>query len=582
MIALTMSGSFRFPPLTGDLQRSSQLEMDAAVKTLSDHKNEWFTLPVRQKIAVLDLLVKDLAAGAHRWVAAGLEAKGLAPDSTAAWEEWAGGPYIAMVNLCRLRESLVDIARSGKPRVPGPLTVRPDGQLVARVFPRRGYDRLFLGGVTAEVWMQPGVTAQSLPATQAVTFNGGTHAGRVALVLGAGNGSSIGASDILYRLFVRNQVVIYKVNPVNSYMGPLFEESFRALVTGGYLRIVYGGAEEGTYLCSDSDVDEVHITGSDKSFEAIVFGAGPNGAARKAKNQPLMNKPVTAELGNVSPVIVVPGPWSESDLAYQGEHIASLLVANAGFNCLTPRVLIQHMGWDRREELLRRVRLILRATPARKAYYPGARQRFEAFLSAHPDAETFGAASNGDLPWALIPYLDPNEQDDICFTTEAFCGLFSETALRADGVADYISRAVAFANDHLWGTLNATLLVHPESLKDRAVAAAVDRAVADLRYGCVTVNQGAGSAYGLCVVPWGGFPAGASLRDIQSGIGFVHNTLMFERAQKCVVRGPFRAKRTPPWFPTRSRRAAELFAKLVGFEASPSPWKVPGILRRAM
>ena len=430
--------------------------------------------------------------------------------------------------------------------------------------------------------MQPGVTTQSLPATQAVAFHGGSHTGRVALVLGAGNGSAIGASDILYKLFVQNHVVIYKVNPVNAYMGPLFEESFRALVNGGFLRIVYGGAEEGAYLCSDSDVDEVHITGSDKSFEAVVFGAGLNGAARKAKNQPLLDKPVTAELGNVSPVIVVPGPWSEGDLAYQGEHIASLLVVNAGFNCLTPRVLIQHLSWDRREELLRRVRKILRTVPVRRAYYPGARQRFEAFLAAHPDAETFGAASNGELPWALIPYLDPNEQDDICFTTEAFCGLFCETALGADGVADYISKAVAFANDQLWGTLNATILVHPESLKDREVAEALDRAVADLRYGCVTVNQGAGSAYGLCVVPWGGFPAGASLGDIQSGIGFVHNTLMFERPQKSVLRGPFRAKGTPAWFPTRSRRAAELFAKLVRFEASPSPWKVPGILRRAM
>ena len=37
---------------------------------------------------------------------------------------------------------------------------------------------------------------------------------------------------------------------------------------------------------------------------------------------------------------------------------------------------------------------------------------------------------------------------------------------------------------------------------------------------------------------WGAFP-GAHRNRIESGVGFVHNALMFDKAQKSVVTGPF-------------------------------------------
>jgi len=54
--------------------------------------------------------------------------------------------------------------------------------------------------------------------------------------------------------------------------------------------------------------------------------------------------------------------------------------------------------------------------------------------------------------------------------------------------------------------------------------------------------------------------------------------LMFSRPQKTVLRGPFRSIPTPAWFVTHGRTASKVFPKLVSFEASPSLWKVPGIL----
>ena len=49
-------------------------------------------------------------------------------------------------------------------------------------------------------------------------------------------------------------------------------ESLRALIEPGYLRIVYGGGAEGAYLVNHATVEEIHITGSDKTHDAIVFG----------------------------------------------------------------------------------------------------------------------------------------------------------------------------------------------------------------------------------------------------------------------------------------------------------------------
>src|SRR5438552_4593611 len=324
-------GSQQFPAVTGSIPSSTQETMDAAVQTLQEHKDAWVALSNRERIAILDKLINNFAAIAQLWIAASLQAKGIAGDSPGVGEEWVAGVWPVLKNLRQLRNSLSDIEIYGPPRIPGPVTTRPDGQVVAQVFPQSTYDRLVFTGVTAEIWMEPGVTAEELPKTQAIAYQEQKHGGKVALVLGAGNVASIGPLDILYKLFVEDQVVVLKTNPVNAYLGPLMEEGFRALVEPGFLRVVYGGAAEGAYLCKHPGIDEIHITGSDKTFDAIVFGPGAEGAARKAERRPLLTKRITGELGNVSPVIVVPGPWRASDLAYHAEHIVTMLTNNAGF-----------------------------------------------------------------------------------------------------------------------------------------------------------------------------------------------------------------------------------------------------------
>jgi hypothetical protein len=112
------------------------------------------------------------------------------------------------------------------------------------------------------------------------------------------------------------------------------------------------------------------------------------------------------------------------------------------------------------------------------------------------------------------------------------------------------------------------------------VKRAVEKAIADLRYGTIAVNHWAAIGYGLVITPWGAFPDHPP-HDIQSGTGVVHNTLMFDRSQKTVVRAPFRVTPKPVWFATH-KTAHKLTPKLVEFEADPSFAKLPGIFAQAL
>lgn len=540
-------------------------EIDDILRQLHQRKDEWVKLPIIERLEILDEIHGDLLRVKDQWIEAELIAKGNEPGSTGEAEEW--GILATVFRALRiLRRSLVEIKNRERPKIPRLLKVRSNGQIVARVFPRSLEDRVLFPGVTGEVWMEPGVTVKDVTATQAWAYRDSSLKGKVALVLGAGNAAVLPVSDFLHKLFVELQVVVLKLNPVNAHMGHIFEEGFRALINRGFLKIVYGGVDVGSNLCDHEAVDELHLTGSDKTYEAVVFGLGEEGRRRKIQREPHIKKRFTGELGNVSPVIVVPGPWMRRDIIQQARHISTWIVANAGFACLTPRVIIQHRSWPLRNSLIEEIGNVLHQVPTRKAYYPGAFERHSEFLAEHPESLEFSDASGDHLPWTLVPNIDPTDTDDICFKREAFCSLCAETSIEASSISEFLEHAVDFSNSTLWGTLSATLIVHPKSLLDPEVSAAVDRAIARLRYGTVATNLLAYYSAYLMGTPWGAFP-GSDIYNIQSGIGKTFNFLMFARPEKSVVRAPF--KRLEPT-DVRSRHAAELCRKLAEFEAKPS------------
>ena len=558
----------------------SRLVLDRAVGDVASHCHAWPKEDLTSRIAMLDRMIGATDAVAADWVETECGRKRIAVDSPAVGEEWFAGPLIVIRHLRLLRDTLRSIARHGRPHLPGSLQVLPDGTVVAPVFPTDPYDRLLFMGITAEVRMLPGVGIEDVQTTIGGIYRAAPEQrqGGVAVVLGAGNISAIPACDVLTKLFAEDQVVVLKLSPLMDDLAPVLESAMGALTEDGYLRIVRCNAREARHLVAHDLVDSLHLTGSADTYDALVFGTGAAAARRKQAGTPRSRRPVTAELGNVTPLVIVPGPWSDSDVAYQAEHVATGMANNAGFNCVTTRTVLTQRSWDRREDLLDALRSVLRRLPNRDAYYPGARERFAAMVESHPRAELLGGGGSGTLPWGLLAGIDLETAAGMS-QVETFAPMTIEASVDAASPAEFLDRAVEFCNERMWGTLGITLVVHPRSLADPDTACALERAVEDLRYGTVAVNIWVASAFGLVSPPWGAFPSD-DLTDIQSGRGFVHNTYLLDRPQKTIMRAPFRSYPKPAWFVTH-RRSREALAAATHVNATPAPRLLPGLLASA-
>lgn len=563
------------------LHTTSTANLDRAVAEVKVKADEFFRLPVRAKADLLRQIQPRLVEVAPDWVKAACRAKGIAYGSTMAGEEWLAGPFITMRNARLLIENLDAIARSGMPPFGRGVRTREDGRVEIDVFPASAMDQVLFAGFSARVLLLPGVTEAEARARQASFYQQQHPSEGVSVVLGAGNVASIPPTDVFYKMFVCGCVCVLKLNPVNEWVGSFLERALSSFIERDYLRIVYGGSEVGAYLIQHPDVDEVHITGSNKTHDLIVWGPpGPERDRRIAAGNSLLKKPITSELGNVSPVVIVPADYSEEELWFQARNIVSMVVQNGSFNCNAARVLVMGRGWSQQEKVIEMIKQAFAQAPLRKDYYPGARRRYQELLSGRERVERFGQPAAGELPWAFLPDLDWSDANEKLFAEENFCGILTATAIGSADPVEFLAAATSFCNDRLWGTLNAMLIVHPRDEKDAAVAKALDRAVLDLRYGTVAINHWPAVGHGMVTAPWGGHPS-ATLADCQSGIGWVHNTFMLEGIEKTVVRGPLVARPKPVWF-YDNRQAHRIGRKLVSFEASPGWPKLPGLAISAL
>jgi acyl-CoA reductase-like NAD-dependent aldehyde dehydrogenase len=554
--------------------------LDAAVDAVARKKDEWARLPVRDRIALLERCLRNYLRTADAVVARGSAARGIEPGSVESGEEWIAGPLAVVRQLRLLIQSLRDIAREGRPSLPrGAVHRAPTGELAVTVFPRDGSERLMFPGTRMDVWMQPGVTDAMLPDTMAPAYRHEHPPGRVVAVLGAGNVASIAPTDVLHKLVVEHATVVLKMHPLNADLGPLLERAFEPLITPGYLRVVDGGVAEGQHLVHHPRVDAVHLTGSAAVHDRIVWGeTADEQARRRAAGCPKLAKPVTSELGCVTPVIVVPGTWSEGALQYHAEHVATMVVHGASTTCIAAKVLVTWRGWPQRRAFLDRLSAVLAAQRPRLAHYPGAAGRYEAFLAAYPNARRLREAPAGLLACATIYDIAPEDSRRLAFETEAWSPVLAETPLPSSDEGAFLADAVGFCNEHLFGTLSAHLLVPPNARARRD--ASVDAAVSALRYGTVAVNHWSGLNFVLGAGPWGAYP-GHTLEDVGSGIGWVHNPSMFDRPLKTVVWGPFISRPKPPWFVTH-RQGHVVGRRMTAFEAARSWWKVPAIAWAAL
>ncbi len=548
--------------------------VDRCVRELADAREKLAKLSLAQRRELMQDCLDRTVQLAREWVDAACEAKGIAPGSTLRAEEVTAGPASTVRHLRLLINNYEALEREGHIPLPAPPQQKPDGTLTVQVTPVKGiFDTIAFAGFKATAHLGPQVKRADLDrlGSELVKPSGA----QTVLVLGAGNVSSIPATDTISKVFQETSVVLLKMNPVNEYLGPIFQRLFKRLIDEGFVRIIYGGAEVGAAAVEHPQVDEVHITGSIHSHDMITWGPpGEERERRKREHDPVLKKRITSELGNVSPWIVVPGPYTEKELRFQAESLATSIVNNASFNCVATKMIVTHKAWPQREQFLKMVEEVMSRVPRRKAYYPGARDRFERFSGQQAPPE-----SDETLPWTLVRNADPEAMPQL-FCEESFVCVCAEIALEAPDERAFLNAAVDFANDRLWGTLSAALTVHPSFRKDPHGAECFDAALENLRYGAVGVNHWPALVYAMMSPPWGGYPSG-TLEDAQSGIGSVHNTFMLEHVQKTVLEGPLVIWPKPIWFPTH-KNPEPVAWKMLALCHQPSAWKLPGLMFSAM
>ncbi|MFQ5660986.1 MAG: aldehyde dehydrogenase [Gammaproteobacteria bacterium] len=572
---------YDFLPVVASPAKSSFQHLDESINRLREGARQFAKLSIDERLQLAYSMQKGYLNVAERSVKAACKAKGIGIGTLLEGEEWATGPLCVVRHLRLVRESLQSIKQTGNTTI-GKVGRTITDKLAVQVYPVSTIDGILFKDVRVDVHMQSGMTEEKLESSRASFYKQPDHEGKVVMVLGAGNIAAIPSMDVISKMFNEGKVCILKMNPINAYIGPFIEEAFAEAIKRNFLVVVYGGVEEGEYLTRHEQIDEIHITGSDKTHDAIVWGPpGPERAERMARNNPVINKTISSELGNVSPVIIVSGPYTDKELRFQAEDLAGSFGCNASFLCCAPVMIVTYKGWEQRDKFLGYLEEQLASLETKKAYYPGARERWKTITDSHSNVSTFGSVTTDSTPWTLIRGLDPNNVDEPLFNNEPFCSVLAETVIDAGDPVNFLERAVEFVNKRLWGTLTANIIVHPRTMKDSRLSEAVERMISDLHYGTVTVNSNFhGFSFSVSTPPWGAYP-GSALNDIQSGRGWVHNTNMLEGIEKTVARFPLTAFPKPAWFPSH-RTADKLIQRMVTLEEHASWSKVPGVVLTAM
>ncbi|MCG7606781.1 aldehyde dehydrogenase [Mycolicibacterium sp. (ex Dasyatis americana)] len=560
----------------------TETQIDEALEELVEGEKTWASLSLAARRGLLDEVRALAVRHASEWVDAAVGIKELDPASPLVGEEWMSGPYSLVAGLAALSESLAKLEAGRSPLDGAEFGYASGGRTTVKALPLNTFDQLLLSGFSAEVWLQPGIEKAEAIRSAGLAQRDPSRTNGVGAVLGAGNIFSIAPLDTIYELYANNRVVALKLNPITDPLLPVLTKVLAPFIAVGAVRILTGDAEAGTYLVRHKLVDHVHMTGSALTYDAIVFGTGDEGARRKAADEPVLDKEMTAELGGVSPTIVLPGNWSRADMEFQANHVATQRLHNNGYNCVAAQVVVLPKHWAQRDEFIAAIRKAVNDAPARAAYYPGSDVRVAGADSSYPDAQHLGPSG------ARVLVVDPADREAL-LRTEYFGPVLGVIELDVPD-DQFAEEAVRVANDEFVGTLGVNIIAHPDTLA--GLGEQFDRLVGQLRYGTIAINAWTGVGYLTPTATWGAFP-GHRRNDIQSGTGVVHNAFLLDRPERTVVRGPFRpAPRSvfrgewslspkPPWF-VNNRTAATTGRLLVDFAGAPGWGKLPAIFASAL
>ena len=533
----------------------SKIDIDRNISKLRVNSSEFLKLDKTNLISMLEQTIENIKTMSYYWATLSSEKKGHLTKSKEG-EEWIGGPFSSIYAIQYFIEYLqnddgLDINKFD------------DFTKSYKVFPTKNIEKLLFPFLEAEVRFGKNLNFDQINKYRGFSNRFENNKPKITLILGAGNVSSIPVLDALFHMIAYKSVIYLKLNPVNDYLYPIFTQIFEPFISRGFMIITKGDMEASEYLTIHDGFQQTHLTGSNYTYENIVYGRTLSEKERSLKTLSKMNKkPITSELGNVTPIIVHPGNWSRSEIKHQAKKIVTAKLNNSGFNCIAAQVIVLPKGWKHTTKLKTDIKRYLRDIGDATSYYPGSIENLNELINSSNYEQINNLTCSTPF---LISNLDIEKEygNKEVWSTALF---FKE--IPYNSYEDFCSNSVDYVNKELWGNLGASVLI--KNHKKKKNEHILNSYVENLKYGTVAINEWSALGFVIPSLPWGGYPGNRD-NDIQSGQGYVHNSFLFESPQKGIVYSKFRLSRLidPPWFVT-NKKAHRIFKNLTYYQATKS------------
>jgi len=533
----------------------SKIDIDRNINKLRVNSSEFLNLDNSNIITMLEQTIDNIKTISYYWATLASEKKGILNKSKEG-EEWIGGPFACIYAIQYFIETLStnnDLDR----------TKYDDIKKSYHVFPTKNIEKLLFPFLEAEVRFGKNLNFEQINEYRGFANRFKNNKPRITLVLGAGNVSSIPVLDALFHMIAYKSVIYLKLNPVNDYLLPIFNQVFEPFISKGFMIISEGDMEASKYLTKHDGFHHTHLTGSNYTYENIVYERTLNEKERSLKTLTKVNKkPITSELGNVTPIIVHPGNWSRSEIRHQAKKIVTAKLNNSGFNCIAAQVIVLPKGWKFTHILKKDIIFYLKKMGDTTSYYPGANENLISLKESNNYEQINDISCSTPF---LVTDLDLEKE---YANKEVWSTALYFKEIQYVSYEEFCISAVDYVNNELWGNLGVTVLLKNHNKKNNKKL--LDTYVEKLNYGTVAINEWSALGFVIPTLPWGGYP-GNKDNDIQSGQGYVHNSLLFESPQKGVVYSKFRLSPLidPPWFVT-NKKAHRIFKHLTYYQATKS------------
>jgi hypothetical protein len=533
----------------------SKIDIDRNISKLRVNSAEFLNLDKTNLISMLEQTVDNIKTISYYWASLSSEKKGHLTKSKEG-EEWIGGPFSCIYAL----QYFIDYLQNDDGL---DVTKFDESTKSYKVFPTKNIEKLLFPFLEGEIRFGKNLNFNQINEYRGFANRFNNNKPKITLILGAGNVSSIPVLDALFHMIAHKSVIYIKLNPVNDYLLPIFTQVFEPFISRGFMIITEGDMEASKYLTEHEGFQQTHLTGSNYTYENIVYGRTLSDKERSLKTLPKINKkPITTELGNVTPIIVHPGNWSRAEIRHQAKKIVTAKLNNSGFNCIAAQVIVLPKNWKHTDKLKRDIKYYLKKVGDTTSYYPGASENLNDLVQT----ENYDQINNlsCSTPF-LVSDLDLEKE---YANKEVWSTALYFQELPYSTYENFCSNAVDYVNNHLWGNLGVTVLI--KNHKKKTNQGILNTYIEELKYGTVAINEWSALGFVIPTLPWGGYP-GNKDNDIQSGQGYVHNALLFESPQKGIVYSRFRLSPLidPPWFVT-NRKAHRIFKHLTYYQATKS------------